>query len=192
MNALDAIRARRSIGKLLDPAPADDDLTAILEAGACAPDHDSLRPFRFTILEGAGMDAFGEVLADAYVARCGEAGVAPDEAKRQKERTKLGRAPLVIVVSAVRQESMKIPWVEQRDAAVVAIENMLIAATALGFGSMWRTGDPVYDDRVKTALGLAAGDAVVGFVYLGTPSDAARKPPNTPDLEGVVAPYISS
>ena len=189
MNALDAIRARRSIGRLIEPAPSGDDLTAILEAGACAPDHDSLRPFRFTVLQGAGMEAFGEVLADAYVARCEERRVEPDPAKLDKERTKLGRAPMVIVVSAVRRPSEKIPWVEQRDAAVAAAQNMLIAATALGYGSMWRTGDPVYDPRVRAALGFADADEVVGFLYLGTPTEAARKPPNEPDLTGLVARY---
>lgn len=189
MNALDAIRARRSIGRLGQPAPAGEDLTAILEAGAVAPDHDSLRPFRFTVLEGDGMDAFGKVLAEAYVARCRERGAEPEPAKHEKELTKLRRAPLVIVVAAARQESAKIPWVEQRDAAVAAAQNVLVAATALGYGSMWRTGDPAYDPRVKEALGLGADDDVVGFLYLGTPTDAARKPPNEADLDGIVSRF---
>lgn len=189
MDALKAIKARRSIGRMVDPPPAGDDLTAILEAGACAPDHDSLRPFKFVVLEGAGMDAFGKVLADAYVARCEAAGKAVEPSKHEKELTKLRRAPMVIVVCAVRQPSEKIPWVEQRDAAVCAAENMLVAATALGFGSMWRTGDPAYDPLVKGALGLAAEDDVVAFLYLGTPTEAARKAPNEPDLEGLVEFY---
>jgi hypothetical protein len=33
---------------------------------------------------------------------------------------------------------------------------------------MWRTGDPAYDASLKTALGLEAADAIVGFIYLGT------------------------
>lgn len=189
MEALAAIRARRSIGRLVEPAPSGDDLTAILEAGACAPDHDSLRPFRFTVLEGDGMDAFGKVLADAYLARCKEQGTEPEPAKHDKELTKLRRAPMVIVVAAARRDSAKIPWVEQRDAAVAAAQNVLVAATALGYGSMWRTGDPAYDPRVKEALGLGDDDDVVGFLYLGTPTEAARKPPNEPDLDGLVTRF---
>lgn len=189
MEAFEAIRARRSIGRLVEPAPSGDDLTAILEAAACAPDHDSLRPLKLVVLEGEGMDAFGDVLADAYLARCEGQGVDPDASKYEKERTKLHRAPMVIVVCAVRRESTKIPWTEQRDAAVAAAQNLLLAATALGYGSMWRTGDPAYDPIVRRALGLSDDDDVVGFLYLGTPTDAARKPPNDPDLDGLVEWY---
>ncbi|MBI2169419.1 MAG: nitroreductase [Actinobacteria bacterium] len=189
MDAVEAIRARRSIGRLGEPAPSHDDLKVILEAAACAPDHDSLRPFKFVVLEDDGMDAFGKVLADAYLARCEEAGKDPEPAKHEKELTKLRRAPMVVVVCAVRRPSEKIPWVEQRDAAVAAAQNVLLAATALGYGSMWRTGDPAYDPRVRSALGLGSEDDVVGFLYLGTPTDAARKAPNDPALDGLVERY---
>ena len=189
MDALEAIKTRRSVGRLGEPAPSGDDLTAILEAGACAPDHDSLRPWKFVVLEGTGMDAFGKVLADAYLARCQAQGKEPETAKHDKERTKLHRAPMVIVVCALRRPSTKIPWGEQRDSAVAAAQNMLVAATALGYGSMWRTGDPAYDGLVRQALGLTDDDDVVGFLYLGTPTEAARKPPNEPDLDGAVERY---
>ena len=39
--------------------------------------------------------------------------------------------------------------------------------------SFWRTGAAAYDERVKRALGLRAEDAIVGFVYLGTPAASA-------------------
>lgn len=149
MDAIQALRTRRSYGRLTEPAPSDDELRTLLEAAAAAPDHGELRPFRFTVLRGAGMDAFGEVLEEAYFRRGSDRGQAPVPAKAQKERTKLGRAPHVIVAAAVRQPSEKIPWVHQRDAAVAAADNILIAAHALGYGAMWRTGDPCEDDYVK-------------------------------------------
>jgi nitroreductase len=187
MDALDAIRTRRSYGRLTEPAPTDDDLRQILEAAAAAPDHGELRPFRFIILRGAGIDAFGEVLEEAYFRRCTDTGKAPVPAKAQKERTKLARAPMVIVVAAVRQPSDKIPWTDQRDAASAATENLLIAAHALGYGAMWRTGDPCEDDYVKKALGLGHDDAIVAFVYMGTPHES--KEPNDVDLDGLVSEY---
>jgi nitroreductase len=187
MDALEAMRTRRSYGRLTEPAPTDDHLRQILEAAAAAPDHGELRPFRFTILRGAGIDAFGEVLEEAYFRRSTDTGRAPVPAKAQKERTKLARAPMVIVVAAVRQPSEKIPWVDQRDAAAAATENLLIAAHALGYGAMWRTGDPCEDDYVKKALGLTPEDAIVGFVYIGTPHDAKAAKPV--DLDGLVSEY---
>lgn len=186
MDALTAIRARRSTGRLAPPAPSEDDLRVILEAAASAPDHDVLRPWRFITLEGDGKDAFGEVLADAYDARCRASGVEPHEAKREKERTKLGRAPMVLIVAAVHRESTKVPWEEMQASAAAAAENALLAATALGYGSMWRTGDPCYDDRVKAALGLRPDDAITGFLYLGSFLDAVEPDPHEPDLTDLV------
>ena len=186
MDALDAIFARRSTGRLTEPAPSGDDLTRILEAAAAAPDHGELRPFRFVVLEGDAKDAFGHVLADAYLARCEAVGGAPTEGQLNKERTKLGRAPLVLVVGAVHRHSDSIPWPEQFAAAAAAAQNALLAATALGYGSMWRTGDPAYDPRVKAALGLGEHDGVVGFLYLGTPHDGDAKPARRPVLDGLV------
>ena len=187
MDALEAIRTRRSYGRLTEPAPTDEHLQQILEAGAFAPDHGELRPFRFTILRGDGLVAFGEVLEEAYFRRCTDSGKAPVPAKAQKERTKLTRAPLVLVVAAVRQPTEKIPWVDQRDAAVAAAQNILLAAHALGYGAMWRTGDPCSDEYVMKALGLTGDDAIVGFLYVGTPHD--RKEPRASNLDGLVSEY---
>jgi nitroreductase len=189
MDALDAIRKRRSIGRLQPPAPADDDLRTILKAAAAAPDHGELRPFRFTVLDGDAQDAFGVVLEHAYLARCEETGRHPDTDKATKERTKLGRAPMVVIVSAVDQEDEKIPFVEQRDAAVAAAQNALIAATALGYGSMWRTGAPVDDPRVKAALGLRDKDAIVGFLYFGTAAEGITITPHDPAVDDLLLPF---
>ena len=188
-SALDAIFNRRSIGRLQEPAPTGDDLRTILRAAAAAPDHGELKPFRFTILDGAAQDRFGEVLEQAYLARCEETGREPEPKKQEKERTKLGRAPVVVIVSAVDQEDEKIPFVEQRDAAVAAAENALIAATALGYGSMWRTGAPVDDPRVKAALGLRDKDAIVGFLYLGTTPEKFTVTPHDPDIDPLLLPF---
>ena len=190
VDALAAIGSRRSIGRLVEPAPDGATLQAILAAGALAPDHGELRPFRFHLLRGPSLDRFGTVLEAAYLARCAAVAAAPVAAKAEKERTKLRRAPLVVVVSAVRVPSEKIPWIEQQQATAAACQNILLAATALGFGSMWRTGEPVYDELVKDALGLRPEDAVAGFLYLGTVAGPdAAKPPRAPDLTGLVTEW---
>ena len=168
MDALEAIRARRSIGRLIEPAPSDSDLKTILDAATAAPDHGELKPWRFVVLRDHDKDKFGQVLEDAYVARCRAIGAQPTDGQLKKERTKLGRAPLVVIACAINQHSEEIPWIEQVLAVGAAVENMLLAATALGYGSMWRTGPPAYDHRVKRAVGLNDDDAIVGFVYLGS------------------------
>ncbi|HEY2430959.1 MAG TPA: nitroreductase family protein [Acidimicrobiales bacterium] len=185
MDALEAIFARRSIGRLAEPGPSDAELDTILRAAAAAPDHLSLRPLRLIVLQGEAKDDFGAVLAAAYAARCDEAGEAVVPAKQDKERTKLGRAPVVVVAAAAETTGGRIPFIEQQLAAGAAAENAMIAATALGYGSMWRTGDAAYDSNVKAALGLEEWESIVGFLYLGTAPDGAGPGPHDPDLDGL-------
>jgi nitroreductase len=142
-----------------------------------APDHGRLRPWHFIIVAGAARAALGDVLAAALQRR--EPGVA--EAKVAKERNKPMRAPLIIVVAAKLREHRGVPAVEQIIAAGAAAQNILVAAHALGFGGFWRTGAAAYDNEVKRAVGLRADDAIVGFLYLGTPPGAAAALP-MPDV----------
>ncbi len=171
---------------MVEPAPSANELDTVLRAGAAAPDHNELRPWKFIVLAGEAKDAFGAVLADAYTARCANNNKEVFTAKLEKERTKLGRAPLVIVVGAVHRGDEKIPFIEQFASASAAAQNMLLAATALGYGSMWRTGDPSYDENVKGALGLRPEDAIVGFLYVGTHRDDGAKPANDPTIADLV------
>lgn len=189
MDALDAIRGRRSISRLAPPAPTDDDLRTILEAAVCAPDHGCLRPWRFVVLAGTAKDGFGPVLAEATVAEYRDRGLEPDPRKVDKDRTKMDRAPLVVAVACAYQPSEKIPPADQFAAVAAAVENACLAATALGYGSMWRTGPNADNVHVKRALGLDDDDAVVGFLYLGTVEADKARPPNVPVLDGLVTTW---
>ena len=44
----------------------------------------------------------------------------------------------------------------------------MLAAPALGYGAVWKTGAAAYDPTVKLALGLNVDDDIVGFLYIGT------------------------
>jgi nitroreductase len=190
-DTLETMLARRSIGRLIEPAPDDDELRRILEAAVAAPDHGELRPWKFVVLRGDAKDAFGEVLADSYLARCQAIGASPTDGQLKKERTKLGRAPLVVIVCAINQHSDEIPWIEQVLSGAAAAENLLLAATALGYASMWRTGPAAYDHRVLHAIGLDDRDAIIGFIYLGTANPGRELPPHEPSLDGLVEEWRS-
>jgi nitroreductase len=184
MDAIAAMHARRSHKILADPAPGQDDLRTILSAAAAAPDHGRHRPWRFVVIEGPGRDSFGDVLAEAYRRGCAQRGQDPDPATAERERGKPMRAPAIIVVACVAGGDEKVPRAERLAATAAAAQNLLLAATALGYGAMWRTGAPARDPYVKTALGFGDGDDIVGFVYLGTIPDGQEPPPARRDLDG--------
>lgn len=45
---------------------------------------------------------------------------------------------------------------------------MQLAARALGYGGVWRSGWPMYDRNLHQELGLTEVEQIVGFLYLGT------------------------
>lgn len=188
MDAIEALTTRRSPAKLVDPGPGEEQLAVMLRAGARAPDHGRLRPWRFIVLRGAARERFGAVMAETLAARV--PGVPAEVLER--ERRKPLRAPVVVVVAAAVQPDHKIPVVEQLLAAGASAQNVLLAAYALGFGGMWRTGDSAYDARVKEALGLAREDAIVGYLYLGTPAGRALIPPDEPDPASFVREWTGA
>lgn len=163
VDTFDAIRLRRSVGTLNAPGPSEEALQAILEAASLAPDHKELRPWRFIIFRNEAKDAFGERLVDALLKR--EPGAT--EGQIDKERHKLDRAP-VVIAAATKRIDTSLPFEELLASTAAAVQNLLLAATDLGFGTIWRTGEMATDANVKRALGIDVDDSIVGFIYIGT------------------------
>jgi nitroreductase len=164
-NSLALLMSRRSAVKLADPGPGPEAVRAALDAAARAPDHGKLRPWRFIMIEGAARAQFGEILAD-YVRRTDQTAT---PALFEAEKAKAFRAPLIVaVVAKIDPQHPKIPAVEQLISTGAAAQNLWLAFHAQGYACMWKTGGPAYDPAVKRALGLAADDAIVGFIYVGT------------------------
>ncbi|BBI60506.1 hypothetical protein HSBAA_18120 [Vreelandella sulfidaeris] len=65
MDALTLLHERSSMGKLMEPAPSAEQLSAIYQAALRAPDHKELRPWRFIEFSGEGRERLGELFAEA-------------------------------------------------------------------------------------------------------------------------------
>ena len=180
--ALDLLLSRRSgsAKAMGEPGPDGAQLADILKAGARAPDHGKLFPWRFIVFQGDGRKRAGEILAVA----------ASEDGERDKqieeERGRFLRAPLVIgVISAVREQH-KIPVWEQELSAGAVCQNILIASHALGFVGQWVTEWYAYHPAVKQRLGLKPGERVAGFIYLGTATDELEERPR-PEMDKIVS-----
>ena len=165
MELLEGIQSRTSPLKLTTPAPSAAHIEQIIRAGTRAPDHGRLRPWRFTVLEGAAREKLGDAMADSLRTRIPNSTADHLNA----ERGKALRAPVIVVVGAKISKG-KIPEIEQIGAVNAAVQNMLLAAHGLGYGAMWKTGAAAYDNGVKALAGLEPTDHIVALVYLGTVS----------------------
>ena len=183
-DAMDLLLTRRSgsAKAMKAPGPSKSQIDDILRAGARAPDHGKLFPWRFIVFEGKGRERFGEILA----------GVMEAEGERTKqveeERGRLLRAPLVIGVISSAREQHKIPVWEQELSAGAVCQNILIAATTLGFVGNWLTEWYAYHPAVKEKMGLKPGERVAGFIYIGTARDELEERPR-PEMDKIVSRF---
>ncbi|HEX4674660.1 MAG TPA: nitroreductase family protein, partial [Steroidobacteraceae bacterium] len=97
MQAIEALLERRSAKALTAPAPDEGALELIFASAAAAPDHGRLRPWRFIVIQGTGLERFGDLLAD-HLHRSYPSS-APETLRR--ERQKAFRAPMIVVVAAI-------------------------------------------------------------------------------------------
>ncbi|MEM7023329.1 MAG: nitroreductase [Pseudomonadota bacterium] len=176
MHTLAALRTRSSVAPpfLGPPGPDEAMLAEILGAGANAPDHGRLRPWRFLVFQAQAREQLGEIFAAALLKRQPDAS----EESLAQERNRPMRAPLVLVVVAkLDPDHPKIPEFEQILSAGAAVQNLLLAAHSQGFGAKWLSGTNAYDSHVTTALGLGPNDRVAGIVHIGT---VKGDPPQAP------------
>lgn len=174
MDVLDAIRTRRSIGTMRPEMPPRSVIEEVLEAATWAPNHRVTEPWRFFVLTGEARRDLGEVMARAKF------GAEDGTPAFEKVRAKPLRAPVVIAVAVEPQVGPKVVEIEEVTAGAAAVQNMLLAAHALGLAAIWRTGDACYSPAVKAFFGLSPSAYLLGFVYLGYPNGTSTRAKRTP------------
>lgn len=172
---LNALQARRSIAAVLPDALPRDLIEQVIEAGTWAPNHHRTEPWRFVVLTGAARQALGDIMASDARQRL---SAPPDDqatAALERERQKPLRAPVIIAVAAVSSLQPRVVESEEVAAVAAAVQNMLLAAEAVGLGAIWRTGDSVRSPAVRAFLGLPPSAQIVAFIYLGYPRETVHQ-----------------
>ena len=187
--SLEMLLTRRSVvaNKLGPPGPDDAQLEQMLTAAARVPDHKKLCPWRFVIFEGEARARFGEVLAAACRAAEPDAG----DTRLETEAGRFLRAPVVVAVISCPVDKPGVPEWEQILSAGAACQNILHAATALGFSAQWITEWYAFDESVTRAIGLETHERVAGFVYIGTAREAPTER-DRPDLQDIVSRWTAA
>jgi nitroreductase len=153
----DAIRGRRT-HKAYGSEPVDRaTLDALFELARWAPNHHLTNPWRF------------RVLGPATLARLKDAA-GPEAA------AKLDRAPTLIAVSVAQSGEDPVQDEEDLLAGAVAAYIVLLAAHGRGLAGYWRTPAVLRADGGRAALGVPAGERIIGLLHLGPPRQE-REPP---------------
>lgn len=177
--ALEAILNRRSPAKFKPERPSREVIEQLLQAAIRAPNHYLNQPWRFFVITGDARKQLGNVFADLLARDMTNPMTPPMQATIDRERQKTLRAPVIICVATIRTPNQRALPIEDIEASAAAVENMLLAAPALGLGAYWRTGNAAYDAEVKAFFGLTPDDHITSFVYVGYPETLGPVTPRT-------------
>lgn len=142
MDVMQAIDTRRSIRRFKSDPISDDAIRTILEAGIKAPSGKNKQPWEFVIVKGEKRAEMVQIMREgtqAFKAQHGNVGSAENSARIMEQ------APVTIFVFNPygtfpwQEKSIEQQIFETVDVQSVgaAIQNMILAATDLGIGSLW-------------------------------------------------------
>lgn len=177
-NAL--IRQRRSVFPAQYTGERVDDaiIWQMLENANWAPTHGKTEPWRFIVLTHEQLAKFGDFQAEVYQKNTPPENF--DQAKYTKLKENPRKASHIIAICMKRQESGKIPEIEETAAVACAVQNMYLTATAYQVGAFWSTGGATYLPEGKAYLELSEQERLLGFFYVGVVGKASpegiRKP----------------
>lgn len=150
MQTIETILARRAV-RAYKPEPIpESDLQQILEAGRQAPSASNRQPWHFVVVRD-------HELRRQVAELCGE---------------QMWMADAAVTLVACGNTTVSPRWYKV-DVAI-ALENMVLAAKSLGYGTCWigRLPDP---DKLKALLGIPAEYEIVNCLPIGVP-DASPDP----------------
>jgi len=147
MDALEAIRKRRSVRKFTGAPIPKQDLETIVDAGRLAASGSNRQPWDFVVVTDRAMIEQLKIAAP-WMDKAGA------------------------IIAVVMDPSSRW-WIEDGAAAA---ENMLIASTALGYGSCWLEGDTLLrEEEFKTLLGIPKDKRLLTLVPIGVPVEWPTK-----------------
>lgn len=183
-----AIRQRQSVfpnfysGETIE----DEKIQTLLELANTAPTHRLTEPWRFVVFKGEGREKLSRFMADEY--RKNNQNDNFSEVKLKKRREKPLKSSHIIAVVMHRDPGERVPEWEEIAAVSCAVQNIWIAACAMGLGGYWSSpGEMVGRPEI---LELQPNERALGLFYLGYSTLDKVLPKNRQPIDNKVS-YVS-
>jgi coenzyme F420-0:L-glutamate ligase/coenzyme F420-1:gamma-L-glutamate ligase len=184
-DAADVLRTRRSIRRYLERPVPRDVLENLLEAATCAPSAHNTQPWRFVVVTArAGKERLARGMGERLHAdRTGDGDplevIAQDVAR---SFARITTAPVVVVVCLTTEDLDRYPDARRHAAkhqmAVqgvgMAMQNMLLAASAAGLGAAVMCAPLFCPDTVRAACDLPMAWEPQALVTIGYPANDGK------------------
>lgn len=203
MDFFEAVAERKSIRRFTGERVAEADLKKMLQAAQLAPSAHNFQPWRFIVVKDR---VIVKKMVSAVHAKIDEVKNHP-ELQDKKDRIERYRyyfaffeeAPVVLAVLGKQEENLvqeamrvydrmlarSIQSDSNEQSIAAAIENLLLAATALGYGGCWMTGPLIAVKELEEILKVEAPWYLTAVVPVGRPAKIPRARPRKP-LEEIV------
>ena len=165
----------------LKPDPVPDELIRrILRAGVCAANGGNTQRWRFLVVKDPAIKkavqvwykkAYDEVIGPRYASSAPPPGVTAERYRRQHEAVEyltehFHEAP-VWIVACLEEAGAPTRW--SGASVYPAVQNMLLAARALGLGATLTTRHLLFEKEAEAALGLPPGVHSYAILPIGWP-----------------------
>ena len=157
--------------RLAEPGPSPEQIADMFGAAAAAPDHGMVMPWRFVLVPKSRRaelaDAFGQALTERDAAATAE--------QVEQAREKAFRAPfLALAIARLGPCEPDIEPLERMVSVGAAIQNFLLCAHSMGFGSSLTSGQAMRSQVLRELFGLMPGEQAICCINVGTVTK--RKP----------------
>jgi nitroreductase len=180
MDTYDAIARRTSVRTFRPDLVPRYVIERLLAAAVRAPNHKLTEPWRFVVVTGDARARYAELRREYRLAKFDDpASEQAQKAAQKTWREHLDTPAFLFVLCAVSDDAVRRE--EDYGATMMAIQNLLIAATADGIGTFVRTGAIMDHPGVRDLVGVPDGYRIVSIVSLGylagQPEPTPRKKP---------------
>jgi len=191
LDKIDFLKNRRSIRKYMPREVSERVLDTILEAATWAPSAHNAQPWRLVVIRNSALKLkLAEVMARRW-----KRDLAKDRVS-EKNRENLVTASIerfssgpIVIVPCLTMEEMnhysdkrrqRIEFIMAVQSVAAAIQNMLLAAHALGLGACWFCAPLFCPETVGKVLRIPPNFEPQALITLGYPADRPHHPPRKP------------
>jgi nitroreductase len=201
MDLFDAIKGRKSIRRFKPTPVPDEVINKIIDAGRLAPSANNTQPWRFIVIKDRALlkqmaEAVREMVSKMIPYAESEKQAQRLAAYKSTYYTFFEHAPVVIAVCMegysagtdqllarmgyAPEEIKRLRPLPGLQSVSAAIEHMLLAVHALGYGSCWMTGPLVAQETFGRLLGYGKETFIAALLPIGLPDEdppvRSRKP----------------
>ena len=182
ISLFEAIHTQRAIRRFTGEPISDKVIKRILEAAIRAPSGRNTQPWRFVIIRDA---ATKREIGEYYRLACEAAGIGqepiPGLSKKVNDSVThlanhMGEAPVLILAcyEYLNEDTVGTSTLLTGSSIYPAVQNLLLAARALGLGTALTTVHSMFESEIKALLGIPPNVQTAALIPLGYPSPEER------------------